>query len=114
VLAVPADVATAAGVHEVVTAATERFGAIDILVTNSGGPARGRFADLTDDDWRRGFEVVTLPFVRFVREVVPYMKATGWGRVIGIESVSVKQPVAGIDLSNGTRPGVAGRVASNV
>jgi 3-oxoacyl-[acyl-carrier protein] reductase len=108
VLAVPADVATAAGVHDVVAAAADRFGTIDILVTNSGGPARGKFADLTDDDWRRGFEVVTLAFVRFVREVVPYMKATGWGRIIGIESVSVKQPVGGIDLSNGTRPGVAG------
>ena len=108
VLAVPADVATAAGVHDVVAAAAERFGTIDILVTNSGGPPRGRFAALTDEDWRRGFEAVTLVFVRFVREVLPYMKATGWGRIIGIESVSVKQPVSGIDLSNGTRPGVAG------
>src|SRR5258708_3538512 len=58
VLAVPADLATAAGVSSVVAATTERFGGIDILVNNSGGPARGGFWDFSDDDWRRAFEVV--------------------------------------------------------
>ena len=46
--------------------------------------------------------------VRFVREVVPYMRARRWGRIVGIQSMSVKQPVDGIDMSNGLRPGVAG------
>ncbi len=108
VLAVPADLTTAAGVESVVAATAERFGGVDILVNNSGGPALGRFADLTDDDWRQGFEVVTLNFVRFVRAVVPYMRERRWGRVIGIQSSSVKQPVENIDLSNGIRPGIAG------
>jgi 3-oxoacyl-[acyl-carrier protein] reductase len=108
VLAVPADLATAAGVQLVIAAAAERFGSIDVLVTNNGGPRRGTFTELTDADWLHGFEVVTLTFVRFVRAVLPYMRATGWGRIVGIESMSVKQPVRGIDLSNGTRPGVAG------
>jgi len=108
VLAVPADLTTAAGVDSVVAATVERFGDVDVLVNNSGGPALGRFADLTDDDWRQGFEVVTLNFVRFVRAVVPYMREKRWGRVIGIQSSSVKQPVENIDLSNGIRPGIAG------
>jgi 3-oxoacyl-[acyl-carrier protein] reductase len=108
VLAVPADLNTAAGIHTVVEATAERFGGIDVLVVNSGGPSVGRFADLTDDHWRAGLEAVTLNFVRFVREVVPYMRASGWGRIITIQSSSVKQPVAGIDLSNGLRPGIAG------
>jgi 3-oxoacyl-[acyl-carrier protein] reductase len=108
VLAVPADLTTAAGVESVVAAAVERFGGVDVLVSNSGGPALGRFADLTDDDWRQGFEVVTLNFVRFVRAVVPHMREKQWGRVIGIQSSSVKQPVGNIDLSNGIRPGIAG------
>jgi 3-oxoacyl-[acyl-carrier protein] reductase len=108
VLAVPADVASADGIHTVVAATAERFGGVDILVDNSGGPARGRFADFTDADWLQAFEVVTLNFVRFVRDVVPYMRAQGWGRIIGIQSMSVKQPVDGIDMSNGIRPGVAG------
>jgi len=108
VLAVAADLTTAAGVQRVVAATVERFGSVDVLVTNSGGPAPGRFADFRDDDWRQAFEVVTLSFVRFVREVVPYMRRSGWGRIIGIQSTSVKQPVEGIDLSNGLRPGIAG------
>jgi len=108
VLAVPADLASEEGIQAVVAATAERFGGVDVLVNNSGGPARGKFADFTDEDWRRAFEVVTLNFVRFVREVVPYMRRQRWGRIVGIQSSSVKQSVEGIDLSNGTRPGVAG------
>ena len=108
VLAVPADLTSAAGITGVVAATAERFGGIDIHVNNSGGPALGKFWDFTDDDWRRAFEVVTLNFVRFVREVVPHMREKRWGRIIGIQSSSVKEPVGSIDLSNGIRPGVAG------
>jgi len=108
VLAVPADLTTADGIRSVVAAAAGRFGGVDVLVNNSGGPALGKFADFTDDDWRKAFEVVTLNFIRFVREVEPHMRARRWGRIIGIQSSSVKQPVEGIDLSNGIRPGVAG------
>lgn len=108
VLTVPADLSRAPDIENVVTATVERFGGVDVLVNNSGGPARGQFADLTDDDWRQAFEAVTLNFVRFVRAVTPHMRARQWGRIIGIQSSSVKQPVDNIDLSNGTRPGVAG------
>jgi 3-oxoacyl-[acyl-carrier protein] reductase len=108
VLAVQADLTTAEGIESVVAATVERFGGVDVLVNNSGGPALGRFADFTDDDWRQAFEVVTLNFVRFVREVVPHMRARRWGRIVGIQSSSVKEPAEGIDLSNGIRPGIAG------
>jgi len=108
VLAVQADLTTPAGVQKVVAETVARFGGVDVLVHNSGGPGLGRFADLTDDDWRRALEAVTLNFVRFVREVLPHMRQQRWGRIIGIQSTSVKQPVDGIDLSNGLRPGIAG------
>ncbi len=108
VLAVPADLRNAEGIQSVVSATVERFGGVDVLVTNSGGPAPGSFPDLTDDDWRDGFEIVTLNFVRFVREVVPHMREKRWGRIVGIQSSSVKEPVQYIDLSNGIRPGIAG------
>ena len=108
VLAVQADLATRPGVHSVVAQTAARFGGVDVLVQNSGGPALGKFADVTDDDWRRAFEAVTLNFVRFIREVTPYMRQKQWGRIVGIQSSSVKQPVEGIDLSNGLRPGIAG------
>lgn len=108
VLAVPADLSTAEGVTGVLDAAVARFGGIDILVVNCGGPPLGRFGDFTDDDWRQAFETVTLSFVRFVRAVLPHMRTRPWGRIVGIQSSSVKQPVRGIDLSNGIRPGIAG------
>jgi 3-oxoacyl-[acyl-carrier protein] reductase len=108
VLAVRAHLASAEGIQSVVAAAVERFGGVDVLVNNSGGPPRGRFPDLTAEDWRQAFETLTLNFVRCVREVPPHMRKKGWGRIIGIQSTSVKQPVEGIDLSNGIRPGLAG------
>jgi 3-oxoacyl-[acyl-carrier protein] reductase len=108
VLAVPADLAGAAGIRDVVAATVEHFDAVDVLVNNSGGPPRGSFADFSDEDWRQAFEIVTLNFVRFLREVTPHMRARRWGRIVGIQSSSVKEPVTNIDLSNGTRPGVAG------
>jgi len=110
VLAVPADLATAGGIDRVVAATVAQSGGVDVLVTNSGGPPRGTFADFGDDDWAAAFELVTLGFVRFVRAVLPHMRARRWGRIIGIQSTSVKQPVGNIDLSNGIRPGIAGLV----
>jgi 3-oxoacyl-[acyl-carrier protein] reductase len=110
VVAVTADLATAAGVDSVVAATIASFGGVDVLVTNSGGPPRGAFGDFTDEDWVAAFELVTLGFVRLVRAVVPHMRAQRWGRIIGIQSTSVKQPVGNIDLSNGIRPGIAGLV----
>ncbi len=112
VLAVPADLSAAAGIHNVLAATVERFGGVDILVANAGGPPPGKFMDLADDDWRRAFELVTLSFVRLVREVVPHMRANGWGRIVAIQSTSVKEPVGHLDLSNGIRPGLAGLMKS--
>ncbi len=108
VLAIPADLNGAEGIRSVVAATVERFGGLDVLVNNSGGPPMGGFADFTDDDWRKAFDTVMLSFVRFVREVTPHMRERRWGRIVGIQSSSVKQPVQNIDLSNGIRPGVAG------
>jgi 3-oxoacyl-[acyl-carrier protein] reductase len=108
VLAVPADLTHAEDIRSVVARTVERFGGVDVLVNNSGGPSLGRFPDLTDDDWRQAFEALTLNFVRFVREVIPHMREKRWGRIIGIQSSSVKEPVEYIDLSNGIRPGIAG------
>ena len=108
VLTVAADLTKAEGIQSVVGATVERFGGVDILVNNSGGPRIGKFTDLSDDDWRQALEVVTLNFVRFVREVTPHMRKKRWGRIVGIQSSSVKEPVEYIDLSNGIRPGIAG------
>ncbi len=108
VLALPADLTSAEEIERVVAATVERFGGLEILVHNSGGPPAGVFGDLTEEQWHLAFEMVTMSFVRFVRAAVPHMRELGWGRIVGIQSSSVKQPVAGLDVSNGIRPGVAG------
>ena len=86
VLAIAGDLSSSQGAEQVVAATVEQFGALDVLVTNSGGPAPGKFGDLDDDAWREGFEVVTLSFVRLVRAALPHMRARRWGRIVAIQS----------------------------
>ncbi|MBI4245600.1 MAG: SDR family oxidoreductase [Candidatus Rokubacteria bacterium] len=108
VLAVPADLTRAADVKTLVARAAEAFGGIDVLIANCGGPPRGNLEDMTDEQWYGAFEVSLLSVVRLIREVLPSMRAKRWGRILTIQSVSVKQPVDGLLLSNAIRPGVAG------
>jgi 3-oxoacyl-[acyl-carrier protein] reductase len=108
ILAVPADLARAEDCTRAVRRARETLGAIDILVANVGGPPPGGFAQLSDAQWLQAFEQVHLSTVRLVREVLPGMRERRWGRILTIQSSSIKQPVEGLLLSNGIRPGVAG------
>ena len=108
VLAIPADVTKKDDVTALVDRAIKTFGHIDILVANAGGPPRGYFEDMTDEQWQGAFDVSLLSVVRLVRGVLPSMKARRWGRILTIQSVSVKQPIPELLLSNAVRPGVAG------
>jgi 3-oxoacyl-[acyl-carrier protein] reductase len=103
---VASDLGSAEGVEQLVAGAVEKWGRVDILVHNSGGPPPGAFWDLADEDWRRAFELVNLSAIRLVRALAPGMRERGWGRIVGIQSSAVKQPVPHLDLSNGVRPGV--------
>lgn len=86
----------------------EAFGGVDVLVINAGGPPVVPFDDLTDEHWLAAYQLTHLSAVRMVRASLPHMREQNWGRIIAIESSSVKQPVAGLHLSNGIRAGVAG------
>ena len=109
VLAVPVDLADAAATQTWVDRTVERFGGVDILVTNVGGPPLGRFADFgADEAWARAFETLLMSAVRLIRAVVPSMRERGGGRILSIQSSSVKQPIDMNILSNAFRPGVAG------
>ena len=107
-LAIRADAARAEDIRRVVARTAETFGGVDILVASAGGPPPGPFAELTDEQWQAAFAQVHLSVVRLIREVLPHMKKAGWGRILTIQSSSVKQPVEGLMLSNGIRPAVAG------
>jgi 3-oxoacyl-[acyl-carrier protein] reductase len=108
VVALVADASRAADISRVVAEANRAFGGVDILVANVGGPPPGPFEAMTDEQWKTAFEQVHLSTVRFIREVLPHMKQARWGRILAIQSSSVKQPVDGLVLSNGIRPGIAG------
>ena len=108
VLAAAADVNNADDIKRVVAQAAKAFGGVDILVANAGGPPPGPFEQMTDEQWKQAFEQVHLSTVRFIREALPYMRKAKWGRILAIQSSSVKQPVEGLVLSNGIRPGIAG------
>ncbi len=108
VLAIPADVTRLADIQRVIAKTVETFGGVDILVANAGGPPIGAFDQMTDAQWQAAFELTLLSTVRFIREVLPHMRKKRWGRIITIQSSSVKQPIDGLVLSNGIRPGVAG------
>ena len=108
VLAVPTDVSQPEQVDALITAAMSHFGGIDILVNNAGGPRAGRFAELAAEDYQTAVQLNLMSTINLCRAVVPTMQARGGGRIINLTSVSVKQPVDGLMLSNMARTGVIG------
>jgi 3-oxoacyl-[acyl-carrier protein] reductase len=108
VLAVPADVTNPDDIRRVVKRTVERWGAVNILVNNAGGPPTGGFDDLDDAGWQAAFELTLLSAVRFVREVRPHISKAGGGAIINVQSTSVKVPLDNMILSNSIRSGVIG------
>jgi 3-oxoacyl-[acyl-carrier protein] reductase len=108
VMPVVADVSRAADVHLLVERAAAELGAIDILVNNTGGPRSALFDSLSDADWDEAFQSVLMSVVRLSRAVIPHMRERGGGRIINITSISAKQPVEGLALSNALRAAVTG------
>lgn len=108
VLAVPADLGVPADVARVADAARSRFGAIDILVTNTGGPPAGPFESHSPDAWEVAVRQNLGSVLDLTRAVLPGMKDRGWGRIVNVTSIAVKQPVDNLILSNAVRAAVTG------
>lgn len=108
VIGIAADVSRPEDVARVVRLGVERFSRIDILVTNAGGPPFGMFESLSPEMWDDAVRLTLLSTVNFCRAVVPGMRERKWGRIINVTSISVKQPVNGLMLSNSLRAGVTG------
>ena len=104
----PVDVTNPAAVSQFVAAVEQRFGRIDICVTNSGGPPSKLFADASPEDWRTAVDLLLMSTVFFAKETLPRMQKNKWGRFITITSSAVKQPVDGLLLSNSIRAAVTG------
>lgn len=103
-----ADVSTVAGAARFVEEATEALGGLDILVPNAGGPPRGGFATTSVEDHRAALELNLLSVVAMCHAAVPAMRERGWGRVVAITSIAVRQPIPDLILSNTARAGATG------
>lgn len=106
------DVTDAGAVHDFVEAVAGKFGGVDICVTNAGGPPAKGFLAASIEDWRNAVDANLLSTVYFAREVIPHMQQRRWGRIITLTSVSTKQPVPDLVLSNAVRAAVVGLVKS--
>lgn len=107
----PADITKAEDIKTLVQKTKEKFGKVDILINNAGGPPSGSFERLTDEDWENAFHLNLLSYVRLIREVLPDLKVNG-GRIINVVSSSIKEPIPGLILSNSFRLGVVGLAKS--
>lgn len=108
VVGVVADVGSTAAATRFIEASTEALGGIDILVPNAGGPPPGTFASTELDAYLPALELNLLSTVAMCKAAVPAMVAQGWGRVCAITSISVRQPIDVLILSNTARAGVTG------
>jgi 3-oxoacyl-[acyl-carrier protein] reductase len=105
-LAVADDVTDPEAPERLVRAAVERFGRLDILVANAGGPPAGRALEVDDEALRAALNANLLTSIRLVRAAVPHMRSGGWGRIVLITSRSVKPPIPDLALSNTARTGL--------
>jgi len=106
-LASVADVTQPGSIEAWHRATVERFGGVDMLVTNSGGPPAGAASGFDDAAWQSAFELLLLSVVRTVRLVRPGMEARGGGSILMLSSLSVKNPIANLGLSNVIRASVS-------
>ncbi len=112
VLAIPGDVTEPDLAKKIVDSTMERFGTIDILITNSGGPKPGNFEMMDDDDWARAIDLCLLSHVRFIRAALPALKNSTTPSILTITSISVKQPISNLLLSNSVRSATIGLTKS--
>ena len=106
------DVTDPAAVARFVTTVAAKFGSVDICVTNAGGPPAKGFLAASLEDWQHAIDANFLSTVYFAREVIPHMQRRKWGRIITITSITTKQPVSDLVLSNAVRAAVVGLVKS--
>ncbi|MGH7470421.1 MAG: SDR family oxidoreductase [Longimicrobiales bacterium] len=96
------------GAARVTQAALQRFGRVDVLVTNAGGPPAGPFEKHDLETWRAAVRLNLESSIELIRHVLPGMKERRWGRIINVTSIAVKQPVDNLILSNSVRAAVTG------
>jgi 3-oxoacyl-[acyl-carrier protein] reductase len=110
VIARAVDVTVHEDVRAFVQEAVQAFGTVDICIANAGGPPSKSFAETTIAEWEKAADLNLMSTVYLAKETLPLMQARRWGRFIAITSMTVKQPVDGLILSNSIRCAVSGLV----
>lgn len=103
-----ADISIAAECDELFEWALGEMGGLDILVNNTGGPPAGGVLELSDEEWRHAFDSIFMSALRLSRSAIPVMRRGGGGSIVNLASLSAKQPIDGIALSNAFRPALVG------
>lgn len=111
-LALPADVSTPGAAAALVKATVARFGRLDMLIGNAGGPPPGGFLALDEAAWEQAVQLTLMSFVRLCYAAIPALQAAGQGSILAFTSASVKQPLPDLVLSNSLRMAVTGLVKS--
>ena len=107
-LAVQGDLTIPQHLERLVATTVEAFGGVDVLVLNGGGPPAGPATAVTPEAIEEAIGLLVLPFVGLVTLCLPHLRESGRGRIVAIESSSVREPIQGLALSNAVRPGVVG------
>jgi 3-oxoacyl-[acyl-carrier protein] reductase len=108
ILAVVTDMTRAENIENVVQQTVDHFGGLHILVCNAGGPPAGYFPEFDDAQWQSAFNRAMMSAVRLIRAALPHMQRAKWGRIVNITSLSVKEPLDNLILSNSIRAAVHG------
>lgn len=112
VIAVPGDVTDPAACEVALHTAAAQLGGLDIIVTNAGGPPSGAFDNVTPEQFQRAFELSVLSAVYMIRAALPYLRKSERPAILTITSMTVKQPLDNLILSNSVRMGVVGLTKS--
>lgn len=100
------DITDSKGVQQFVQETAAKFGRIDVCVPNAGGPPAKNFLSTTLEEWRKAIDTNFMSAVVLSKAVIPYMQKNRWGRIITITSITSRQPIADLVLSNAVRPAV--------
>lgn len=103
---VAADITLKNDIEKVINLTIQKFGEINILVNNTGGPTYGNFETITEEDYNQNFNLIVLSFIRLIHYVIPYMMKQKWGRIVNIASFTAIQPVDDLIISSIFRPGI--------